>query len=179
MAPTALTYTYCTSADLEALLSVDGLTNRVDDDNTGTQSATEAGYITAAINWATARINFFVASKYDKADLATDWVVNQWCVVLACHWLSTHRGNPAPGSFKDAYKEAIEDMKSVRAGENQLDLGLRTAAWPAWSNMRRDIRYPLRSLRVEKGISVHGRGAKPSSYSQNTDRAADYIPPPL
>ena len=173
MAPTALAYTYCTEADIEALLSVDGKVGRVDDDNNGSLSATESGYITKAINWATARLNMYLAPIYAQADLATDWVVNEWCVILACHWLSIRRGNPAPGSFVDQMKSVMEDIKLVRQGTVVLDLGQREGAWPAWSNVRVDMGYPLRKIRVERPISE-----QPTLQPQNQDLAANHIPAP-
>jgi len=182
MALATLDYLYCTQDDLNSFLSVAGVLGRVDDENTGSIDAEGQGYIDAAINWATARCNFYLAPKYDHADLATDYVVNEWCAMLAVHWLSIRRGNPAPGSFEDHYKEVLEDLASVRDGTNQLDLGLREAAWPAWSNVRVDPAYLLRKARVERPLSEQGPSGRPSPGSgitQNVDITANWIPRPL
>lgn len=175
MAPPALAYQYATQSDVEALLSIDGLAGRVDDLATGTINATEQGYIASAINWATARVNQFCLGLYAAADLANSWIVNNWTVVLAARWLSCRRGNPPPGSFDDLYKEVLEDLKDVRAGRANLpDIGLRTAAWPAWSNVRVDCLYSLRKIRVERPISERSA----TDYRQSVDWPSVWIVEP-
>lgn len=174
MAPPALAYTYATQADVEALLSPDGVVGRVDDNATGTPTGTQTGYVASAINWATARVNQYCLGRYDAIDLAQSWVVNEWCIILAAYWLSCRRGNPAPGSFSDLYKEAMDDLKEIRSGAAQLpEIGLRTAGWPAWSNVRVDSLYSLRKVRVERPISEGSQQQAP--FKQNPDRAADLI----
>lgn len=174
--PTALAYTYCTSAEVEALLSSDGLTGRVDDDASGTRSATESGYISSAISWATSRVNFYCLQQYAAIDLSDSWLVNNWCVICAAYWLSCRRGNPSPGSFDQLYKEAIEDLKLVKSGTYQIpDVALRSAAWPAWSNVRVDALYSLRKIRVERPISDK---SPPQGYTQSRDIGADYLVEP-
>lgn len=171
--PTALAYTYCSEADIQALLSSDGMIGRVDDDNDGTVDATpEQLYLDKAISWATSRINFYCLPLYTAASLADSWVVNEWCVILACHWLSSRRGNPPPGSFKDLAEQAIKDLELVAAGRFQVpEAGYREAAWPAWSNIRVDILYSLRKVRVERPISDQ----TPTTYPQTRDRGAEFM----
>lgn len=177
MAPTALAYLYVTAEDIEDFLSLDGSESRLDDDSTGALSVDEQRARTKALSWATARVNLYCLPRYDAVDLATSWVVNQWAVVLACHWLSCRRGNPPPGSFDSLYKEAMEDLKAVRAGDvNLADIGLRTAAWPAWSNVRVDILYRLRKIRVEKPISEHTPQRGP--FEQFVDIPSQMLPEP-
>lgn len=172
MPPTPLQFVYCTEDDLQSLLSPDGETGRVDDQATGSINPTQAGYVTQAIQWATARVNFYCGSKYATADLATSWVVNNWAVVLACDWLSRRRGNPSP--FGDMVEEVMSDLKAIRSGEAQFsDIGLRTAAWPAFSNVRVDALYALRKIRVER---VNGMSEMtPVPYSGNNDLRSRFI----
>ena len=170
--PTALTYTYCTEADVQALLSADGTTARVDDNGDNSQSATEAGYITSAINWATDKINFFLLPRYSAPNLSTSWVVNNWAVILAARWLSMRRGNPPPGSVNQLYEEAVEDLKLVHSGAYEIPgIGTREVLWPVWSNVRVDPLYILRKIRVERPISEKTS----TPYPQNRDRVADNI----
>jgi hypothetical protein len=172
--PTALAVTYCTQADLEALLSVDGHTGRLDDDATGTLSATESGYLTKAINWATDRVNFYLGSQYASTNLANSWLVNNWAVICAAYWLSCRRGNPPPGSMDQLYKEAVEDMKLVKSGQYQLpDTALRDSAFPAWSNVRTDFLYALRRVRVQRPIS--DKTSTSPEYQQNQDHGSNVI----
>lgn len=174
MAPTAHTYTYATTADIQALLSVDGLAGRVDDDNSGVSDSTETAYISSAIEWATARCNMFLASRYREQDLATSWAVNNWCIILAAHWLSSRRGNPPPEAIRDLYEEAIEDLKAINAGTFQLnEIGTRGAQWPAWSNVRVDCLAVLRKVRVERYLS-EDKGGQPD-FTRDRDLGAELM----
>lgn len=170
--PTDLQYTYCTEADIQALLGADGTTARVDDDGTASQSAAEAEYLSQAIQWATDRCNFYLLGRYPAARLATSWLVNQWCVICAAKWLSSRRGNPPPGVVNDLYEQAVEDMKLVHDGKYDVpNIATRTAQWPFWSNVRVDALYSLRKIRVERPISEKSN----TTYPQNADRVADVI----
>lgn len=169
---TAPAHVYATEEDLDALLSEAGTDNRVDDDANSAPASLEAGYLTKALYWATARVNMYALGRYAASDLANSWVVNNWCVVLACHWLSCRRGNPPPGSFDQLKDEVMEDLKAIRAGEADLpEIGLRNAAWPAWSNVRVDCLYRLRKIRVEKPISE--KTAQRGPFLQHRDIGAD------
>lgn len=171
--PAPLLYTYCSETDIQALLSVDGETGSLDDDNDGSLNPTEEGYLAQAINWASDKVNFYCLSRYAASDLVNSWLVNNWCVILTAYWLSTRRGNPSPGSFADLYEEAIKDLEMIRKGEAQLPgIGLRTAAWPAWSNVRVNQLYALRKIRVERPISEQSPA---KDYYQQQDWAANFI----
>lgn len=176
MPPTnAMTYTYCTSDDIDAILSVTGSTSRIDDDDSGSASATESGYRTTAIRWSTARCNLFL-SAYPQSDLSQSWIVNYWCSIISAHQLCGRRGDPVPDSLREMYDQTMEDLKMVRLGRYQLpDVAMRSAAWPAWSNVRVDTIHAIRRIRVERPISEK-RGGQPD-YDQSIDRAADIIAP--
>ena len=129
-------------------------------------------YLVKGIAWATDRINFYLEGLYTRADLASSWVVNDWCTILAVHWLSLRRGNPVPGSLGDLYKATIEDLKLVKSGEYQLPgIGYRNNMWPAWSNIRVDTLYSLRKVRVERPISE----GTPLPGRRNRDIPSDFI----
>lgn len=173
MPPTSVPTTlFCTEADIEEFLSVEGKVGRVDDNGDQAVNTAEQAAIQQAIYWATEKVLWFCDDLYCAEDLAQSWTVNKWAVICACYYLSCRRGNPPPGSFDELYKEAIEDMKLVHDGSHQIPgLGQLMAAFPAWSNVRVDFLYSLRKTRIEKPIS--DRTATP--YSQNRDRGADHI----
>lgn len=173
--PTALTTLYVTQDDMEGLLSTEGVNLRLDDDGNDTVSAAELVRLTTyARNYATGRINMYCLGRYDAADLATSWVVNEWATYIACHWLSRRRGNPA--LFKDEYDEAISELKQIKAGQLNLEeLAERNPGWPSWSNTRVDFRYPLKKIRVERPISEQ---SPTSGLPRNRDIAADYFVEP-
>lgn len=168
-----LTVTYCTPDDLNPLLSEEGVTGRLDDDDDGSIDANEQGYLATAIQWASDKVNFYCLNRYAALDLANSWLVNNWAVLCAGHWLSIRRGNPSPASIADLYKEALKDMEMIRTGAANLPgIGLRTAAWPAWSNIRLDQLYSLRKLRVERPISEQ---SPVKDYYQQIDWPSQFI----
>lgn len=170
--PTALTTLYVTQDDMEALLSSEGVDLRLDDNADGSVSAAELDRLTTqARNYATAQVNRFLTGRYDAADLATSWVINEWATYLACNWLSRRRGNP--GLFKAEVEEAIKDMKEIRSGASNLeDIPARNPAWPTWSNVRVDQNYRLRKIRVERPLSER---EPTSGKPQQRDIWADVI----
>lgn len=170
--PITPAYLYCTEADIQGYLSVDGETGRLDDDNTGTLNTTEQGYLQQAIIYATTRVNFYLIPRYDAAVMYQSYFVNQLTVIVACWWLSCRRGNPQPGSLDDLYKQATKDMEQIHGGNFALpDAGERVAAWPAWSNVRVDILCALRKVRVERPISEQS----PAPYGQTLDYGSLFI----
>lgn len=172
MPPTELAYTYCTEADLQAVMGVDGTTARVDDDGDNAQSVAEAGYLTKAISWATDRCNFYLLPRYPADRLATSWMVNEWCVCCSLYWLSQRRGNPPPGATAKFYELTVEEMKLVHSGQYEVPgIGTREVLWPAWSNVRVDQLYTLRKIRVERPLSEQ----TPVGYRQNVDWLAQRI----
>jgi phage gp36-like protein len=171
----ASTYLYCTSADVDVILSEDGSLGRIDDDDSGVASAADTAHKTRAIQWATARIDFYCRGKHAPADLAQSWIVNQWCSVIAAYMLSCRRGNPAAGSLAEMYEAAVEDLKLVQAGDVTLsDTPMRDSAFPAWSNLGApSLVHRVKRLRVQTPIS----SAKGDRSGRVVDRGAEIVGP--
>ena len=162
---------YCTPTDLDGLMSQSGHVGTLDDYNEGALDDVETAYETNAIEWATDRVNLFLLSRYADVDLAKSPLVKNWTVICAAKWLSSRRGNPPPDSIDELYREALEDMKLIKAGEYQLPrVGPRHTAFPAWSNVRTDVFYRLRKNRVERPISDHHAR---NGFIANRDIVAD------
>lgn len=171
-------YVYCTQDDVEAYLSAVGVTMSLDDNMRGTPAGEWQEFLNKGIQWASARIDFYLNGQYQRRYLAQSWIVNDWATCLACCWLRSRRGNPVPGSIMDLCKEATEDLKMVQSGQVTLaDVPLRAAAWPAWSNVRVDHTYELRKVRVERWISERVSGESP--YPRDVDYTSEWIYPPL
>ena len=87
------TQTYCTQNDIEAIWPPADLLASVDDDASGTLSATEEAYITRAIERAANFMNARLELRYRLSDLAA----NSWCrdanAAIAAYWLSMRRGD--------------------------------------------------------------------------------------
>lgn len=164
---------YCSADDITAMISAQGVVGRLDDDDDDTLSSDELQFETTAQTYGSERVNFYCLQRFAAEDLAKSWLVNYWATVMACHWLSCRRGNPPPGSFDQLAKDAIEDMKQVHSGLYTVPgIGEREVGWPAWSNVRVDVLYPYRKIRVERGLSER-TGVK---YPQPKDIPGEFIP---
>ncbi|MCE9525464.1 MAG: DUF1320 domain-containing protein [Planctomycetales bacterium] len=95
--------TYCLKADIEAVWTAAAVLASVDDDSSGTLSATEEGYITRAIERAAERMNAYLEERYVLSELAS----NTWCrdanAALAAFLLSIRRGT----------NESVDNVPSV------------------------------------------------------------------
>lgn len=167
MPPAALTYTYCTSADVVALLSVYGVDARLDDDSSGTVTPEELAYLTTnLVNYATSKVNLYAQQLYDSSDLANSWLVNEWATVIACQRLCLRRANPVPKSIEALYEEAVETLVQVRGQQAYIpDIPLRNSQMPTWSNVRVDPWYRVRQIRLERPLSER----TPDQFPRNTD----------
>jgi hypothetical protein len=109
--------TYCTKSDIEALWPPADLLASVDDDTSGTLSATEEGYITRAIERAAGLMNARLETRYVLAELAA----SAWCrdanAAIAAHLLATRRGDPAPAQLAAQYATYLTDLALIAAGQ--------------------------------------------------------------
>ena len=114
------TQTYCTKADIEAIWPPTEILAAVDDDTSGTISATEDGYITRAIERAANAINARLELRYQVADIAG----NAWCrdanAAIAAFWLSTRRGDAAPAHLQQQYDAYIAALDEIAAGKLKI-----------------------------------------------------------
>ena len=110
------TQTYCIKSDIEALWPPDDLLASVDDDASGTLSATEDGYIARAIERAANLMNARLETRYILEDLAA----NTWCrdanAAIAAFLLSTRRGDPAPAQLQEQYDAYLGTLAAIAAG---------------------------------------------------------------
>ena len=156
MAPSAQTYQYASRLSIEAILSTEGVEFRLDDDQSGTESATESTFLTTyAIGIATGRVDLFCGSRYQPSDLVNSWPVWHWGTIIAARWLCSRRANPNPDSILMMYDEVMEDLKDVQRGVLSIpDASPRDETWPAWSNVIVDQRYWSEAkVRVQRFIS--------------------------
>jgi len=153
--PTAFEYLYTTATDVRTLLSAEGVDASLDDDQSGTVSETEETRLTTyAANYATSKVNDYCLGRYDAIDLASSWTANEWATIIAARWVRLRRGNPVPKSLQELFEDVMEDLKAVRTKQYDIqDLAERVSSAPKWSNVRVDVRYRLRQIRVQRPIS--------------------------
>lgn len=108
--------TYCLKPDLEAVWTAAAVLASVDDDSSGTLSATEEGYITRAIERAAERMNAYLEERYILSELAS----NTWCrdanAAIAVYLLSIRRGDAAPAPFQLQYDGLMSDLYEIARG---------------------------------------------------------------
>ena len=108
--------TYCLKADIEAVWTAAAVLASVDDDSSGTLSATEEGYITRAIERAAERMNAYLEERYILSELAS----NTWCrdanASIAAYLLSIRRGDAAPAPFQSQYDGLMSDLFEIASG---------------------------------------------------------------
>ena len=154
MAPTPLAYTFCQQSDVEQILSINGVSLRLDDDNNGAISAAEQNRMTDCINAATETCRYYLYSKYTDAILATSNFVNRACAWLAAYELCATRGNPAPDSIIDEAERWEEKLKAIcDNGKRVPGLPYRMSQAIRYDNTRLNPRYNFRVIRVERNTS--------------------------
>ncbi len=151
-------------------LAITALATAIPAGATATDNGTNvwlAGMLTKACQYATAQVMNYCAQRYNANVLQTDWNVNRWAVALACKWLGTRAFQAEPAGVSDDYEQAMLELKEVQQGKMLIgQLPLRTAGWPAMSNLTlQDVGTYYTRLRVESVIS----DPVPTQYPQNVD----------
>jgi phage gp36-like protein len=141
--------TYCTKSDIEAIWPPASLLATVDDDASGTYSATEDGYITRAIERAANLINSRLAVRYSLADLAA----NTWCrdanAAIAAYWLSNRRGAATPAFLEQQYDEYLDSLDRIATGRLRVpEAAESNHSGPSVSNFAIDLAEPFRKAAV-------------------------------
>lgn len=150
MPPLTQANLYCSSDDVETLLSSLGVDVRQDDDDDGSpDSVGGIPIIDQALNWGTAQVKFYCATRYDDSELVKSWLVNSWATILAAVFLCSRRLNSIPNSVHmlaygdregGAFQRGVHgnqgvmgDLRAVRAGAAQIpDINLRNEDTPAF-----------------------------------------------
>lgn len=145
--------TYCVRADVEAIISKHGVDAFVDDDQDGLVSTTEESYVTAAIERAATKINFYLQRRYKQADIVSnDWLTFANAVMAACN-TSTRRGNPDIASLQaecDDYIGWLEDIQNKQADlPNQTPSADFTATVTNYDVERARGTMPVRVVQAE------------------------------
>lgn len=143
---------YCTTTDVQRLLSVGGVALRTDDD---------ANALTDAINEASTEIDFYCFQKYGP-NLASSLWVEMRCRVVAAALLCSRRGNPIPEGINWRYEKTIRDLESIQNGRLKIpNLPGQKTSVPVLSNQRAAL-VPLPRVITEPGRST----GTPEGYTQ-------------
>ncbi len=151
---------YCEIADVQNILSSEGVQLSVDD----TPPTAYGDAIARASN----RVDFFLFRRYEPSELAKSDLVKDWAAVFAAYYLRTRRGNPIPQGLAALLGDALEDLKQVQAGQNEIPgIVMRRSHAPALSKMRATMRpYPRAVVVKTQGTQA---GGAPAGYPQHID----------
>ncbi len=149
------TQIYCTKADIEAIWPPTDLLASVDDDASGTLSATEDGYITRAIERAANQMNVRLEMRYVVEDLAD----NTWCrdanAAIAAFLLSTRRGDSAPAQLQEQYDAYLAALAAIAAGRLKVPQQAESfTALPSVTNFAARLDGPYAHADVVDATSV-------------------------
>lgn len=159
---------YCTQADIERLLSLEGVQSFGDMDQSGLE---DDDVIADVIEQASDEITAKLYPLYAEAELATCRLVTRWATVLAAFYLCHRRGNTAPQSLHDDYQRIMEPKDGLLAQVRDKRMVLpglaqRSVNVPSFSNLEVDRRYRREKIRVIPTIS----SPIPSTIEQDVTR---------
>lgn len=147
---------YCTTSDVESIMSQHGVTAFVDDDESGIRDATETGFIADAIDRAAAfKIDVHLDERYpDKTGWASNSFIKWANAIYAAVEVSRRRLLEVPSALAAQAKELDDTIDGIRRGilripgaANQFHSG------PMVSNY--DVeRYRVSPVRVDQHTST-------------------------
>lgn len=114
------TQTYCAIADVESVLSAEGVTAFVDDDETGSRSTAEVAFVTTMIEFAAERINFRINMVYDLADVVGNGWLKYANSYMAAANLIQRRNLPLTPSLSNQVDQIIESLDRIEQGQARL-----------------------------------------------------------
>jgi len=154
MAPPARQYVYIDDDGLNAALSANGVLLRADDNQDGTVDPTEEMRITQAKNAASETIDYYCFSRYTPANLANSNLIYEAAKWLAAYQLCATRGNEVPESVIEQAEQWEEKLKAIQAGRGRVPgIPYRMSQAPAWDNVRVNVHYDFKAIRVERKTS--------------------------
>lgn len=153
---------FCTQSDMEYVLSVIGLQLAIDDDRSGTITATpDSTYLADCIAFASAEAVSYISRRYSVASMQQSDALREAVAVRASVRARRHMTNPLPESLSEWSDEVLEWYKNIR--EMKADLGLipeRSPARPGIINQRMDVRWP-NPARLQPNQSTVPVGRRP------------------
>jgi len=111
---------YCTAADIQAIISIEGHDAWADDDESGSLSATETGYVTFQIDRAASVIDAYLVKRYDLSDLTGSNFLRFANAVMASKYVMSRRGEAPPEGLMADYDEFIQLLIDIK--DNTKDL---------------------------------------------------------
>jgi hypothetical protein len=112
----------------------------------------------------------YCQGRYGDAEIAANWMVNEWATVIAACWLCSRRGNPVPDSLKfllkgdDGKGGAMADLEKVRSGRLPLPgAPTRGPEHPSFIAVTVNPLYRLKQIRIQPELSERVVAQHPTS----------------
>ncbi len=142
---------YCNEADLDRMLSSYTVDAMTDDETTG--PAIEAD-INDCLVMAAETVNMYAIWKYTPEMMATSNWVNRAATILAAYELRQRRNNECPEQLLERAEKIEDQLQQVLDGKMPIPgLPRRYRKQVVFSNIRVDMTYNFRCIRVEKNTS--------------------------
>ncbi len=114
----------------------------------------------------TSKVKLYCNGRYDDSQLVLSGTVCDWAVTCACKFLCTRRAQGCPKSIAEDFKEVMEELRQVQAGQLAIeDCGTRGVDWPSMSNIIVNAGYDGMRARVQRNFSE----GTPTAYPQFVD----------
>ncbi len=102
------------------MVSIEGTVQSVDDDEDGSNDATELTYITAAIDWGSSQIDCYLVKRYTLSDLSSSTFLKFINAVFAARNLAIRRWQNVPTAIAQMYDESVELLQDIARGYKDI-----------------------------------------------------------
>lgn len=142
---------FCTTGDLDRLLSSAGVISFADHDQSGTS---DSDVVEDCINQATSEIYDRAAGYYSLTALSGSRTINRWCTVMSAYFLCMRRANEVPASIQAEFDRITNTRDGLLIllfkGTYMLAGVPRKADFgPSMSNLTVSRFHPVRKIRVQ------------------------------
>lgn len=166
---------YCTTADVESIISVHGITALADDDYTFGRDGGESQLIADSISRAAVvSMNFYLTTRYDLNAISN----NQWLrwanAMLAAADIAMRRLHDIPKSLKESVTEIRLQLRQINRGYMALpDEPEHYNHLPATSTLEPERFRSISPVRVN--VQESTREPQPPDLQRRTARLRPYI----
>ena len=141
---------FTSQAEMERVVTVAGVANRVNDYTGGDVTTVMNEVIVEATNEAKAILN----QLFDDVDLATHPWIRRRCTLIGCYFLSIRKGNDS--EYYNQFLDALADFQDLVDGKYNLGLPIAGGVRAAMVNVSSDNRFPYTPIRADYLTSTSG-----------------------
>lgn len=155
---------YTTADAVESLAGELAVELRTDDGD-------ETALLTASVDYASGRIDFYCSGRYSGTELAANRWIAGVTAIIALRWLCLRRLNDVPGSIQAEYEERIKELELIREGKAAVPNAAASRRPVVVTNQRVDLRRPNQQVRTDRTRST----GVAKDYRRRTDPGAEML----